>query len=575
MVSRARALMAATRHWARDVAPARDTVRPDLVAGIPVAVSSVPDGMAASVLAGVNPVQGLYACIFGPVGGGLATSSRLMVVTTTSAAALAAGSAVAGVAPEDRGRAVFLLTLLTGALMVLAGVARLGRWVRFVPHSVMIGFLTGIAANIVLGQIPDLLGIDASGDFALAKAWDVLRHLGDLSPATLAAGLVALSIVTLLGSTRAGPYSSVVALVVPTVAVVVLGADTVVRVRDQGQIPEGVPVPVLPHLSDFSLPVVLGAFSVAVLVLIQGAGVSESAPNPDGSRSSTNQDFVGQGVGNLLSGAFGGQPVGGSVGRTALSVSSGARGRWASIFAGIWLALILVTLSEAVGSVVLATLSAVLIHAAVGSLRTGALRAILRTGRTSQVAAISTFVATLFLPVPAAVGLGVALSLVMQLNREALDIRVVALTPGPGNTLIEAPAPASLPSRRVTLLDIYGSLHYAGARTVQAQLPDPSRADHPAVVLRLRGRAMLGATSFAVLADYADRIADAGGRLYLSGLDPRVHRQLRQNGTVGAPGHVRVFEASAVVGEASLAAYEDAHRWLLEVGESGAGGPTS
>ena len=157
--------------WVRGLAPRRATIKSDLVAGVPVAISSVPDGMAASVLAGVNPVQGLYASIFGPVGGGLTSSSRLMVITTTSAAALAAGSAVQDVPAETRGRALFLLTLMAGALMVLAGFARLGRYTRFVPHSVMIGFLTGVAANMVLGQLPDLLGIDVSGDLALTKAW--------------------------------------------------------------------------------------------------------------------------------------------------------------------------------------------------------------------------------------------------------------------------------------------------------------------------------------------------------------------------------------------------------------------
>src|ERR1044071_5909220 len=118
--------------WLRRVAPDRRTVRRDLVAGLPGAVSGVPDGMAASVLAGVNPVYGLYASVFGPIGGGLTASTRLMVITTTSAAAVAAGSALADVPAADRPRALFLLTLLAGALMVVAGVLKLGRYIRFV-----------------------------------------------------------------------------------------------------------------------------------------------------------------------------------------------------------------------------------------------------------------------------------------------------------------------------------------------------------------------------------------------------------------------------------------------------------
>jgi sulfate permease, SulP family len=553
------------RGWLRGIAPGRKTWKQDLVAGVPGAISSVPDGMAASVLAGVNPVQGLYASIFGPIGGGLTSSSRLMVITTTSAAALAAGSAVQDVPAETRGRALFLLTLIAGALMALAGLARLGRYTRFVPHSVMIGFLTGVAANMVLGQLPDFFGVDVSGDLALTKAWDLVLNLGSLDPATLAAGTVALVIVGVLSRTRVGPYAALVALIVPSVAIVWSDADSVQLVSDQGNIPQGLPMPVLPHLSDLSLSLVLGACAVAVLVLIQGAGVSESAPNPDGTQPNANQDFVAQGTGNLLSGLFGGQPVGGSVGQTALSVAAGARSRWAAIFCGLWMLVILVAFSKAVGNVVVATLAAVLITAAIGSFRTGAMLAILRTSRMSQIAAISTFIATLLLPVAAAVGLGVVLSLLMQLNREALDLRVVALKPGPGNTLVEDEAPSTLPSRQVVLLDIYGSLFYAGAKTVQAHLPDPIGSDRPAVVLRLRGRAMLGSTAFAVLSDYADRVAAVGGRFYLSGLDPAVHRQLKLNRTVGREDEVRVFEASKVIGESSLAAYDDAQEWLAQL----------
>src|SRR3954452_21632102 len=142
------------RRGLRDVAPERGTVRKDLVAGLSGAISGVPDGMAASVLAGVNPVYGLYAGIVGPIGGGLTAGTRLMVIAATSAAAVAAGSALVAVPDAERPGALFLLTLMAGALMVVAGLARLGRYVRFVPHSVMIGFLSGVAVNIVFGQLP-------------------------------------------------------------------------------------------------------------------------------------------------------------------------------------------------------------------------------------------------------------------------------------------------------------------------------------------------------------------------------------------------------------------------------------
>ena len=366
-----------------------------------------------------------------------------------------------------------------------------------------------------------------------------------------------------LAHTRLAAYSSLVALIIPSVIVAVVGSTTVELVSDVGAIPQGLPAPYLPHLSDLSVSLVSGALSVAALVLIQGAGVAESAPNPDGTRADTNQNFLAQGVGNLLSGLFRGQPVGGSVGQTALSVSAGARSRWAAIFAGLWMAVILIALSGLVGQVVMATLAAVLIAAAIGSLRTDAFFAILRTGRISQIALISTFVATLLLPVAQAVGLGVVLSLLMQLNQEALDLRIVELVPD-GAGFSERPAPETLEPGRVVLLDVYGSLFYAGARTLQSRLPDPTGSVRPVVVLRLRGRAQLGATSFNVLADYAQRLHAAGGRFFLCGLDPAALEQLERNATVNTGGLVEVFLATDRIGESSLAAYDAATAWLAD-----------
>src|SRR4051794_9392637 len=253
--------------------------------------------MAASVLAGVNPVHGLYASVFGPVAGGLTSSTRLMVITTTSAASLAAGSAVTAIAPDERPRALFLLTVMAGALMVAAGLARLGRYTRFVPHSVMIGFLSGVAANIILGQLPDLFGAEATGPFALARTWNLVSDLGGVNAGALVAGLFALAVLVGLRRTRLSGYSALIALVLPSLAVAALHADSVPRVRDVGEIPTGLPAPALPHLSDFSFSLLAGSFAVAALVLVQGAGVSESAPNPDRSRPDANQNFLAQGIG--------------------------------------------------------------------------------------------------------------------------------------------------------------------------------------------------------------------------------------------------------------------------------------
>ncbi|AHK27979.1 hypothetical protein OPAG_06133 [Rhodococcus opacus PD630] len=551
------------RGWVGARLPEKRHLKVDLVAGLPGAIASVPDGMASGVLAGVSPIHGLYASLVGPVFGGMQTSTKLMVITTTSASALAAGSALAEVPDADKSSALILLTLLAGAIMIVAALLRLGRYTRFVSHSVMTGFLTGIAVNIVFGQFPDLAGADAEGSFSAEKAFGVLLHPARIDLPSLAIGVTALLLLIVLARTRLALFGSLIALLVPTVAVVAFGLDSVASVADVGTIPTGLPLPQIPDLGLLSPSLIGGAAAVAAIVLVQGAGVAEAAPNLDGTRSRPNEDFTAQGVGNVASGLFGGMPVGGSVGQTAINTSAGGKTRWAAIFSGLWMAVILAAFSSLVGKVPMPTLAAVLIFAAVGSIRPSRIAAILRSGPSSKIALITTFVATLLLPVTAAVGIGVALSLLLQLNQEAVDLKVVRLVPGPRGTFLETPAPKVLASREIVVLDVYGSLFYAGARTLQVLLPDPGEAEGAEVILRLRGRTTLGATFFSVIGNYADRLSAVGGRLYLSGLSSEVSEYWDDDRLASQGIALDMFPATDTIGESIRRAFVDAQKRLV------------
>lgn len=564
--SPARSPLARMRSWAVSVRPRRADLRSDIVAGLPGAVSSVPDGMASATLVGVNPAYGLYAAVAGPVAGGLTSSTRMMVVTTTTAASLAAGSALASVPPDERDHALVMLSLVAGLAMVAAGMLRLGRYVRFVSRSVMLGFLSGVSVNIVLGQLVDLLGSSTEQSINLLKALDVLLHPGRVDLPTALTGVAALVLLVALERTRLSLVASLVAVALPTAAVVLLHADSVSRVSDSGPIPAGLPPLVLPHLSDLSPTLVLGALSVAAIVLVQGSGVAEAAPNRSGPPSRANRDFIGQGAGNIASSLVHGIPVGGSVSATALNITAGARSRWAAIWSGLWMLVILVALSRLVAEVATPTLAAVLIVVGVSSLRPREALVVWRTGTTAKVAMTATFVATLLLPVAAAVGAGLVISLLLQLNRGALDLTLVRLTRDEQGRVVEGAVPTRLADHEVVVLGIYGSLLYAGARTLQAQLPDPAGAVAPVVVLRLRGHSTLGATFFAVGAGYAERLEAVGGRLYLSGVDPRMVERYRRAHASDTSGTVRVVEATEVVGEATLAALEEARAWVVRSG---------
>jgi SulP family sulfate permease len=217
------------------------------------------------------------------------------------------------------------------------------------------------------------------------------------------------------------------------------------------------------------------------------------------------------------------------------------------------------------------TLAAVLIFAAVGSIRPAQIASILRSGPSSVIALVTTFIATLLLPVTAAVGIGVALSILLQLNQEAVDLRVVRLRRTDDGLLEEADAPRTLASGEVVMLDVYGSLFYAGARTLQVHLPDAGNARSPEVILRLRGRTTLGATFFKVVADYAGRLDRLGGRLYLSGLTPEVLDYWDADRLDSQGVSLEMFAATPILGESTGQALEEAERRLVRQRSAGAG----
>ena len=547
--------------------PHRASLRQDGIAGLNSALSSVPDGMAAGLLAGVNPVYGLCACTLGPIAGGVVSSTQLMVVTTTSASALAAGQALVGLPVETRDSALFVMVILIGAFQVIFGLLRLGRLTGFVSFPVMTGFIAGIAALTVLTQLPTVTGYQPMGDSRIAQTIDLLLHLGEIHLLTLATATLALVLAVTLPYTRLGNLGTLVAIAAPSLAVALFGIESVRTVQDVGGIPSGVPTPSLPSFSGVTVDLLTGALAVAMIIVVQGAGVSQSVPNPDGTRRSTSRDFVAQGAANMASGLFRGLPVGASLGTTALNVVSGARTRWAAIFAGLWMAAIVSIFPVFVSYIAMPALGVLLIVASTRTIKLVEIRSIWNTGWPSRLASITTFLTTLLLPIQIAVGIGAVFSALLHLYQESTDVSVVELVRRPDGRIEERRPPRRLKSNEVTVLDVYGHLFYAGARTLERLLPTPRGAENSVVILRLRGRTALGATLVHVLSGYSAALRKVHGRLYLSGISDRAYERLARNSELRLSGPVRAYEATPIVWQSTRRAHADARTWLVEAAD--------
>jgi SulP family sulfate permease len=533
----------------------------DLFAGFINAVVSVPDGLACGGLAGVNPVYGLYTSAFAPTAGGLLQSSQLMQIATTSASAIAAAQAIAPYSGAAREQALVLLVLLIGTFLALFGAFRAGRLIRFVSHAVMTGFLIGVAVVLILDQLAPLLGLHPGPGNKVVQAGELLAGLGGASLPTVAVGLATILIVVVLTRTLAARWSSIIALALPTIAVTAWGTGAVATVADENVIPPGLPPLHLPDLRLASFDLIFSAFAIAVIVAIQGAGVSQSLKNPDGRPISASRDMIAQGAANVAAGLFSGVPAGGSVGQTALNLTVGARSRWAAILHGAWMLVFLLLIGNVVGAVPMAALAALMILAGIAAIDWREARSIWDLGGPARWVIVVTFGATLVASIPAAVGAGVLLTVTFHLLSSAREVRIRALK-YEGEKAIEVDAPPVLASDAVTVLNVYGSLFFAGARTLADKLPSPAGTRSPAVILRLRGQESVGATLIEVLDEYADRLAKVGGRLYLSGIGKTADEQLRRSGKLAIETDVHLVLQEAELGASTAKAVALAGEWL-------------
>ncbi len=323
----------------------KSAITSDLVAGLVGGVANIPDSLASAILAGANPAYGLYAVMIGTPVGALFSSSVFMTIVNTSALSITTGTALAGFDAASFPQALFTLTLITGMVMLLAGLLRLGRLTRFISHSVMIGFLTGISMLVVLSQLGDFTGYASEYSNKVIQAVDLLLHLNQVDVHTTIIGFLTVAIILVFDRTRLRNFSMLIGIVLASMATMVLGWDNVQIVGDVAEIPKGLPRLSLPDLG-MAPSLLIPAISLAIIGLVQGAGISKGYPNPDGRYPNISRDFIGQGAANLATGLFQGMPVAGGMGNTALNVGAGARSRWSNVFSGLVVMVAVLLFSE-------------------------------------------------------------------------------------------------------------------------------------------------------------------------------------------------------------------------------------
>ncbi len=541
----------------------RKNARPDLIAGVVLGVESVPDALASGVLAGVNPLYALYAVMMGTPVGAIFSGSVYLSVQTTSAMALVVAS-VPAVTSGDSPGALFALSLITGVIMLVAGLLKAGRLLRWVANSEMVGFMTGVAFLIILGQLGDLTGYASEYSNKVAKTVDLLFNLDQVDLPTVAVGVGTIILIIVLQKTRLRGFGLVVAIIVTSMLPALFGWDSVAKVSDIAEITGGLPRPALPDFSQF-FQLIVPALSLAVIGLIQGAGVSQSFVNPDGRYPNPSRDFVGEGAANIAAGIFQGMPVGGSASATSLVVSSGARTRLANIFAGVVIAIVTLLFAGAVGKLALPALAGLLIIIGFGIIKPANIRGVWRTGNVQRIVMVITFALVLLIPLEYAVLVGVALSILLFTVRQSHRITVMEWKLKEGRLPIEQTPPATIPPGSVTVLVPFGSLFYAAAATFEEKLPKAdAQTDHAVVIINLHARTDLGSTFMRTIDRYSEDLKNHGSRLMLAEVDETLRDQLARAGIVDSISRRSIFMRTEEVAGSLYEAYAVAEEWVAQ-----------
>jgi len=335
--------------------------RADALAGLTVAIVALPLSMAIAVASGVSPERGLYTSIIGGFLVSALGGSRFQIGGPAGAFIVLVAATVAQFGVQG----LLVTVLMSGLLLLLLGVLRLGSLIRHIPHAVTVGFTCGIAVTILASQLKDLGGLTIQGAEPgpfFPKLAVLLHAVPTLNPAAASVGLAAAALIFLLRWLRPNWPGMLIAVVSAAVTAALLHLPVETIGSRFGGLPHGLPLPhwpqITPHLLWQLLP---SAFSFTLLGGVESLLSAKVADSMTGRKHRSNMELVAQGIANMASALFGGISVTGTIARTATNIRAGARSPVAGMLHSLFLLLFILVAAQLASFVPLAALAGVLV----------------------------------------------------------------------------------------------------------------------------------------------------------------------------------------------------------------------
>ena len=534
--------------WIRSY-PAR-YIGADITAGVVVAALAMPQALGYAGIAGVPVLVGLYSIPLALIAYAIFGSSPRLVVGPVSTVSVLSGSLIADISGGDPAQAVVLtsaLALSAGLVLILGGLLKLGWAAEFMSRPIVTGFVFGLVLLIVLGEVPNLLGMPVESGDVFRRLWEILTSLGEVHPLTAAVGLTSLAIL-FLGAKFLPRIPWGLLVLIGAIALSTVADLSERGVKTVGEVPTGLPPIGLPGVSVSDLgPVITGGIALAMVGLAEGLSAARLLAAKGGYRVDTDQELIATGAANLGSGVFGGMGVAGSLSKTAAAERAGSKTQITGVAAAAIVLLAVVSLAGALSPLPKAVLSAIVIQAVWGLMDVNALRRYRLVRRNDFTSSLAALVGVLlFGPLYGlltAIGLAV-LGLVYRSSR--IDMEIMGKVPD------EKAAWGSIrnhPEREtydgVMVIRLDAPLFWANA----AQIADGVLAevqagdDIHAVLLDLEATSQLDTTSVYALELIHERLVEQGIELYLVRVFYQARQVLARSGFIEQLGEGRMFHS--------------------------------
>jgi SulP family sulfate permease len=533
----------------------RSTFRADLLAGLSGAILGLPQGVAFAILAGLPPQYGLYAAMLPPALASLFGSSWHMIAGPTNAVAIllfASLGHLAAPGSSDYISLVLVVTFLTGLFQFAMGLARLGTLVNFISHTVIVGFSAGAAIQIATQQLKSFLGIAIPADASFVQTLkQTVLQLGQLNPwvtsvgvFTIVCGLLAKrylkKIPFMITATIAG---SLAAFALDSI----FGHD-VTGIRTVGALPAHLPPFTVPDLSlDTIGKVAPTALATTILSLTLGVSVGRTLGIRSGQRIDANQEFLGQGISNLVGSFFSSFTSAGSFNRSAANFEAGAKTPLASVFSSMLLVCIVLMVAPLAAYLPLSTVAGILFLIAYGLVDVKRMKSIFATSRSEASVMLVTLLAALFLGLQTAIYAGVLLSLLLFLKQAAQPgIRDVKPEFRSGHYHFDADT--GLPDcPQLKMLRINGSIFFGAVEHIEDAFHrvDHERPTQKRLFIAASGINVVDISGAELLSREAARRQKKGGALYFWFMKDAVRDVLERGGYLKVIGEQNILPQGA------------------------------